>query len=105
MPDFLIQEVRSDVENLKPIKAPGMDGISAELLQVGGETTVAPLHQLFQTFHWEETVTEDWGKAIITPIFEKGDKTDCKNYRVISMLSVPGKVPTKVLQNLFIGSI
>ena len=75
-----------------------MDGITAELLHAGGETTVAALHQLFQTIHREETVPEDWGKAIITPIFKKGDKSDCKNYRGISLLSVPGKVFTKVLQ-------
>ena len=36
MPDFLIQEVRSAVATLKPRKAPGIDGISAELLQAGG---------------------------------------------------------------------
>jgi exonuclease III len=98
MHDFLIQEVRSAVTTLKARKAPGIDGISAELLQAGGETLVTALHELFQKIHQEEEVPNDWGKAIITPIFKKGDKSDCKNYRGISLLSVPGKVFTKVLQ-------
>jgi Reverse transcriptase (RNA-dependent DNA polymerase) len=46
----------------------------------------------------DEQIPDDWGKAIITPIYKKGDKSDCKNYRGISLLSVPGKVFTKVLQ-------
>lgn len=98
MPNFLIQEVRSAVATLKPRKAPGIDGISAELLQAGGETMITTLHELFQKIHQEEEVPEDWSKAIITPIYKKGDKSDCKNYRGISLLSVPGKVFTKVLQ-------
>jgi len=36
MPDFLTQEVRSAVATLKSRKAPGIDEISAELLQAGG---------------------------------------------------------------------
>lgn len=98
MPDFLVEEVRSAIKTLKPRKAPGIDGINAELLQAGGETTVSILHGLFQKIHSEEKVPDDWGKAVITPIFKKGDKSDCKNYRGISLLSIPGKVFTKVLQ-------
>lgn len=98
MPDFTEDEVKSAIRTLKKRKAPGIDGIMAELLQAGGEHTVTALHCLFQKVHEKEQIPEDWGKAIITPIYKKGDKSDCKNYRGISLLSVPGKVFTKVLQ-------
>ena len=44
-------------------------------------------------------IPEDWGKAIIVPIFKKKDKLDCANYRGISLLTLPGKVFCSILHN------
>ena len=47
---------------------------------------------------WESgTVPTDWRKAQIVPVHKKGSRTQCKNYRGISLLSVPGKVYATVL--------
>ena len=47
---------------------------------------------------WESsTVPADWRKAQIVPVHKKGSRTQCKNYRGISLLSVPGKVYATVL--------
>jgi hypothetical protein len=62
-----------------------MDGISTELLQVGGETVVTLLRGLFQTIH---EVPDDWRMAIVTPISPKADKSDSKNYRGTKVCSV-----------------
>ena len=38
-------------------------------------------------------VTEDWRSAVIVPLHkDKGEKTECSNYRGISLLSVAGKI-------------
>ncbi len=38
-------------------------------------------------------VPDDWKKAIIVPLYKgKGSRSECSSYRVISLLSVPGKV-------------
>ena len=37
-------------------------------------------------------------RAIILPIYKgKGDRRECKNYRGISLLSIPGKVYRRIL--------
>ena len=49
---------------------------------------------------WEqESISQDWKKAIIIPIHKKGDRKECGNSIGISLLSVPGKVLTTVILN------
>jgi hypothetical protein len=100
MPDFMESEVKAAISNMKKNKSPGFDGITTELLQGGGETIVKAMHTLVNKIHHEEQIPEDWGKSLIVPIYKrKGDPQDCKNYRGISLQSVPGKVFTKMIHN------
>ena len=46
----------------------------------------------------EGRVPRDWQRTIVVPLYKgKGDRGDCKNYRGISLLSIPGKVYGSVL--------
>ena len=41
---------------------------------------------------------DDWKRGIILPFYKgKGPRTDCRNYRGITLLSVPGKVYAHIL--------
>ena len=43
-------------------------------------------------------VPEDWRSGVIVPLYKgKGERTECKNYRGISLLSVVGKIYTGIL--------
>ncbi len=43
-------------------------------------------------------MSEDWRKAIIVPIYKgKGKREECNNYGGISLLSVPGKIYGRIL--------
>jgi hypothetical protein len=46
---------------------------------------------------WKEELTEGWKELIIVPIYKKGDKTDCSNYRGIFLLSTMYNILSNVL--------
>ena len=49
---------------------------------------------------WEtEEIPKNWKDAIIVPVFNKGRRKDCGNYRGISLLSIAEKILTGILLN------
>jgi len=52
----------------------------------------------FIIFIWnKEELSEEWKESIILPIYKKGDKTDCSNYRGISFLPNMYKILFNIL--------
>ena len=45
---------------------------------------------------------EEWKESIIVPIYKKGDKTHCNNYRGISLLPTTYKILSNILLSRFI---
>ena len=82
---------------MKNRKAPGICGLTGEMLKAGGDVVVQWLNRIFCVAWGSGTVPADWRKAQIVPVHKKGSRTQCKNYRGISLLSVPGKVYATVL--------
>src|SRR6218665_434550 len=98
MLDIMEKEVEVAIQNLKRRKAPGEDNITAAMIQAEENCSVEMLHTLCNQIYYSKDCPRDWGKAIIVPLHTKGDRAVCSNYRAISLLSVPGEVYTKVLQ-------
>jgi hypothetical protein len=81
---------------LKGYKSPGTDQIPAELIQAGGETLYSEIHRLICCI-WNKGIATAV-EGIYVPIYRKGDKTGCNNYRGISLLSTA----YKILPNIFL---
>ena len=94
-----IEEALKVVKQVKCNKASGGDGIPAEVYTHGGTTLVHHLHRLFLEIWDNEEVPQELKDASIVIIFTKGSRTECGNYRGISLLSVAGKILATVLLN------
>jgi hypothetical protein len=90
-------QVEMAIEKLKRHKSPGIDQIPAEFLKAGGGTICPEIHKLIKSIWNKEELPEGWKESIIVPVYKKGDKTDCSNYRGISFLSVTFKMLSNIL--------
>jgi len=94
-------EVELANEKLKSHKSPGIDQIPAELIKAGGRTIRSEVHKLIITIWNKEKLLEEWKEgrkeSVTVPVYKKGDKTDCSNYRVISLLPNMYKILSNIL--------
>ena len=66
--------------------------IPTEAWELGRLKLQERLHDMIITIWNEEQIPQDWKDANIVPIFKRGSRRECGNYRGISLLSVPGKI-------------
>ena len=97
-------EIKASVSQMNNNKAPGMDGITAEILKNGGEKMNNLLEQVIQSV-WESEVPQDWRDAILVSLYKKGSKSDCSNFRGISLLSIVGKLFSRIILNRLVRTI
>ena len=90
-------EVELAIGKLKNRKSPGIDQIPAELIKAGGRTICCGIHKRIISIWNKEELPDEWKESIIVPIYKKGDKTDCNNYRGISVLPTTYKVLSNIL--------
>ena len=87
---------------LKNGKAAGKNEITVEIIKGGGDRVVGWIWWLFKMAFGNDIVSEDWISAVIVPLYKgKGEMTECKNYRGISLLSVVRKIYAGILVDRF----
>ena len=94
------EEIATAMKAMANEKAVGPDGLPAELLKLGlqqDRTILLELHRLTTLIWREGKVPQQWKCAVITVLHKKDDKTECGNYRGISLVSHAGKVLLKVV--------
>lgn len=83
---------------LKNNKALGPDGLPAGLFKAGGNIIHTKLHELILLIWNNEQVPADFLKSDIIAIYKnRGDRSKCQNSRVLSLLPVASKIPTRIM--------
>jgi len=87
------------IDNIREGKAPGKCRTLSGIWKHGGAEILSKLYQLILSIWKEERVPQDWKDASTIPIFKKGSRKDCGNYRGIALLSIAGKILSRILLN------
>ena len=80
------------VSSLKVGKSPGHDDIPPCLLRACAKGISSSLAGLFNLSFTRGKVLAEWKKALVVPVFKRGDKSLPTNYRPISLLCIVSKV-------------
>ena len=95
---FSMQEIKMAIRKLKNNKANGSDLISNEMLKLGINQLTPIIQKLFNMTLESGQFPKEWNKSYQVPIHKSGEKTECGNYRGISICSCFGKLFTSVMQ-------
>ena len=75
-----------------------LEGAALRCSRLGEATALLWLHTLLCTIWNTGIIPTDWRRGVFVPIWKgKGDTQECNNYRRVTLLSVPSKVPAQVL--------
>ena len=93
-----IQELTDAIRSLANGKAIGPNGVSDELFKITFNGDLAVPRRLLDivVFVWRGVVPQQWEDAIIMVLHKKKNRTECGNYRGISLVAHAGKI----LQNI-----
>ena len=99
------------ITQLNNNKAAGIDGLAPELLKFGPGELIRIVHRVVVQIRETEELPDEWKDGVIRPIYKKGDKLDCENYRAITITNAAYKILSQILfrrlsplVNRFVGS-
>ena len=97
--------IRSKLASLNPSSAPGPDGIHPRILRETSHVICMPLALFFNRVLETGAIPHEWKLGRVVPIFKKGDKKDPRNYRPVSLTSVPCKVLESLVRDRLVAHL
>ena len=95
-----MQELTDAIRSLANGKAVGPDGVSVELFKINLNGDPALRRRLLDIVVriWKGgEVPQQWKDAIVMVLYKKKDRTECGNYRGISLVAHAGKILPKII--------
>jgi hypothetical protein len=84
---------------LKSNKAAGPDDILPEFIKNEGFQVNQKVYQLIVKIRKQEKTPSEWTEGILCPIYKKGYRKQCNNYRGIPLLNITYKISAILLYN------
>jgi len=85
-------EICMIINRLKTNKAAGTDNITGEVNKHGGRILKQKIHKLICNIWNSEILPAQWNEGIICPVYKKGDRLNCNNYRPVMLLNIAYKI-------------
>lgn len=95
------EELETTINNSKNKKTPGVDNINNELIKYASIQLKYRLLDLLNMCWKSGHIPEEWRMAKIYPVYKKGDRQNCENYRGISVLGICYKIYASILKSRF----
>ena len=95
--------VFKQLKTLKTNKAIGLDKISSRLLKDSAESIAPVLTRLFNRSLDSSVFPAIWKQGKVTALFKSGDKSDCNNYRPITVLPTVSKILERAVHQQLYG--
>jgi hypothetical protein len=87
VPEPRLPEVEFVIGRLKIYKSSGTDQIPTEFIKAGDKISCSEIYKCICSIWNKEELPQQWKEFITVPIYKKGDKTDCNNYRGIFLIN------------------
>ena len=96
------KEVEHVVKNITPNKAPGIDKISARVLEDSLPVTLPSITRIMNNSFCSNTFAKSWKTAEVVPVPKSGDPENPCNNRPISLLPILSKVMERLAHGQFV---
>ena len=93
-------ELIGALRSMANAKAVGPDELPVELFKLGinhDPTVLREFHQVIKLVWRQREVPQRWRDAVIKVLHKKKDRTECGNYRGISLVTHAGKILLKIV--------
>jgi len=93
------KEIKTAIKRLKLNKACGPDNLPAELFRTYPNTIANILEPLLKKVWNSGQIPSDCKQGLIIKLPKKGDLTECRNWRGVTLLNIIGKILSTIVHN------